>query len=50
MTLDLAKVSPQLRQMSQRLLDRRERLGLRLEHARATFAVWAPRCCAGPRL
>jgi GNAT superfamily N-acetyltransferase len=43
MTLDLAKVSPQLRQMSQRLLDRREQLGLRLEHARATFAAWAPR-------
>src|SRR5438067_8777327 len=43
MTLDLAKVSPQLRQMSQRLLDRREQLDLRLEHARATFAASAPR-------
>ena len=43
MTLDLAKVSPQLRRMSQRLLDRREQLRLRLEYARATFAAWAAR-------
>ena len=43
MTLDLAKVSPQLRQMGRDLVDRADGLRRRLEHARAIFADWAPR-------
>jgi GNAT superfamily N-acetyltransferase len=42
-TLDLAKVSPQLRRMSQRLHQRREELHRRLELARGTLMAWSDR-------
>jgi hypothetical protein len=43
MTLDLAKVSPQLRRMSEQLVERRGQFRQRLEHARETLFEWAPR-------
>ena len=42
MSLDLARVSPQIRQMGRHLLERRELAVERLRQARATFAAWAP--------
>jgi hypothetical protein len=42
-TLDLAKVSPQVRQMGRRLFDRREQLRAQLWQASATFERWSGR-------
>lgn len=43
MTLDLAKVSPQLRRMGRQLVDRAAELRRRVELGRDALAAWAPR-------
>src|SRR5689334_6856851 len=43
MTLDLAQVSPQIRQMGSRLRERREQLGRRIGHASALLEGWSER-------
>jgi hypothetical protein len=42
-TLDLAKVSPQIRRMGRRLIDRREQLRIRLGQVHEIFDRWADR-------